>query len=337
MAKQRKSKLKMKKKFKTLFLLLFVVIIVFICTNKLDIKSFKIASKPFKYVYNKLNQTITNGKLEDEYNKCILNPINDENFNETTLNKKNEIINYAKSNNLKYTYEDIDYAYQINYAENDSLYGASLIKLVAALYLIDKDVDLNQTIKYESKYKQAYSEGMEKHKYGEKIMISELMKYAITYSDNTAYLMLYTFIGRNNLKEYAQSLGAKSIFTGSGDNFGNQTTYDTNIYLKKAYELINTKENGILLKEAMLNERKNKLSIPDKVVIAHKYGSYNEYYHNIGINFEDKYLISVLTTKGENASGKYINKLSELTYEFDKLYKDNVKSYCYELVYNKKD
>ena len=329
MAKSKKhKKMKMKKNFKRFIILFIFVVLSFILITKFNINSFNDAKKQLKNIYNKMTNIINKGESEKKYNECMANPLSEENFSEATINKKNEILSYAQSNNLKYTYEDLVYGYQINYAENEPLYGASLIKLVAALYLIDNDVDLNQTIKYESKYKEAYSEGMEKHKYGEEIPISTLIKYAITYSDNTAYLMLYTYIGRSKMSDYAHSLGAKSIFTGYSDNFANQTTYDTNIYLKRAYQLFSEKESASILKEAMLNERKNRLNIPDKVTIAHKYGSYNEYFHNIGINLNDKYTISILTTKGENGSVKHINNLSLLTYEFNTMYKSDLDTYC---------
>ena len=336
MSKGKTKKLKMKKSFKRMLVFLLFVTLMFFTLKKVNINSVSEGKSFIKELCEKAKKREEEKEREKRYNECISKALPEENFNEQTIAKKDEIVNYVKSNGLKYTYEDLIYGYQINYGENDPLYGASLIKLVLALYLIDKDVDLSQTIKYESKYHQAYSEGMDKHKYGEDISLETLLRYSITYSDNTAYLMLYTFIGRNNMKEYAQSLGATAIFTLYNDNFASQTTHDTNIYLKRAYELMNEKENAKILKEAMTNDRKNRLNIPDKVSIAHKYGSYNEYFHNVGINYNDNYTISVLTTKGENGSVKYINNTSLLTYEFNQLYKENLKDYCSSYA-NKKD
>ena len=49
----------------------------------------------------------------------------------------------------------------------------------------------------------------------------------------------------------------------------------------------------------MLNTRRNKLNFDD-ITYAHKYGSWDEYFHNIGIHYGDyPYTVSVLTTKGE--------------------------------------
>ena len=268
------------------------------------------------------------------YNACMSEPLKEENFNDATNGKKNEIINYAKNNGLKYKYEDLKTNYAFSYKENDAIYGASLIKLVDALYLIDNNVDLSQKMKYESKYVQGSSEGMKQHSLGSYITLEELMKYAITYSDNTAHAMLFSYIGRDNLKSYANGLGSTVTLTGTGDTFGSQNVHDTAIFLKRAYQVSDT-PNGKILKDAMLNTRKNKLNFDD-ISFAHKYGSWNEYFHNIGIHYGDyPYTISVMTTKGESSAPKYINELSKKTYEFNKLYYENWKSYCEEL--SKKD
>ena len=322
MARRRRKKLKLRISFKLFLICIFVLVIYFsfFSKNKIDISKIDI-----------INPIKLHKKQQKKYNDCMLSALNEENFNDETKNKKEEIINYAQKNGLKYTYEDLTFSYQINYNENEAVYGASLIKLVDALYLIDNDIDLSKTVKYTSQFIAGSSDGMSKRKLGEDITLKDLMKYAITVSDNSAHHMLVSFIGKNNLKEYAKNLGATAIFTGSSDNYGNQITHDTNIYLKKAYELINNKENGKLLKEYMLNNRKNNLNIGDEITVAHKYGSYNIYFHDIGINFTNHpYTISVLTTRSDPTGGAYINKMSVLTKEFNDLYHTNHESYCKE-------
>ena len=325
MSRRRKNKFKLKSPFKYLFV--FVAVIFFYCIfmgknigDFIDISKIKM-----------INPLSDIRKEKKRYNECLKLELNEENFDEATKNKKEEIISYAKNNGLRYAYEDLNYNYIITYNENDPVYGASLIKLVTAIYLIDNDVDLNQTKKYTPNFVAGSSDGMKKHKIGENVSLETLMKYSITYSDNSAHHMLISFIGKDKLKEYAKGLGATSIFTGAGDDYGNQTTHDTLIYLKRAYELINGKENGKLLKEYMLNNKKNNLNISDDFQIAHKYGSYNTYFHDIGISFnKHPYTISVLTTKGDPNGGKYINNLSRLTKEFNDLYYDNQDNYCKE-------
>ena len=120
------------------------------------------------------------------------------------------------------------------------------------------EVDLDQeSVVYESKYRMGYSMGMATRKIGDSVTLRDLIDYAISLSDNSAHLMLIDYIGFNNLKEYGKSLGAKVILTG-GDNFGNQTVSDTNIYLKKAYQIISeNKEYGEFLKSIMDNNERN--------------------------------------------------------------------------------
>lgn len=320
---KKKKKLKLRTSFKFFLIILIIAFVYFTFLNgkKLSIDISKL---------NIINPLKLHKKQQKIYNECLSKPLTEENFNEETTSKKNEIISYAKNNGLRYTYEDLTWNYQINYNENSDVYGASLIKLVTALYLIDNDVDLSTTVKYTSNFVSGSSDGMKNRKLGEQITLQDLMKYSITVSDNTAHHMLISYIGKNKLREYAKGLGATVILSGSGDDYGNQTTHDTNIYLKKAYELINSKENGSLLKEYMNNTRKNNLSF-DGVTIYHKYGSYNSYFHDIGLYLDkNPYTISVLTLKGDPTGGTYMNRISKLTNEFSNMYHLNHETYCKE-------
>ena len=61
---------------------------------------------------------------------------------------------------------------------------------------------------------------MKKKKYGTKVSLREFVKYSVIYSDNSAHQKLISYIGRNKLKEFGKSIGAKNTLNG-GDNFGN--------------------------------------------------------------------------------------------------------------------
>ena len=195
---------------------------------------------------------------------------------------------------------------------------------------------------------------MSKHKIGDMVSLGELMKYSITYSDNTAHQMLYDYIGKTKLQEYSKSLGAKVLLEG-WDHFGNQTASDMNIYLNRAYELFTLKENGKLfkkrieynvassmnnifitnIKEYMNNTDTNALNFDD-VTFLHKYGSYSAYFHDVGIYLGDHpYNVSILTQKGESAGPSYVTKLSRLTYDFHNAYYDNLESNCHYEAYEK--
>ena len=105
---------------------------------------------------------------------------------------------------------------------------------------------------------ETYSKGMEKHKIGDNVSLEELMKYSVTYSDNTAHHMLLDFIGKTEIKNYALGLGAKYILNG-WDDFGNQSASDLNIYLNKTYRLRESDLTKKLLNYYYPRNNKNKL------------------------------------------------------------------------------
>ena len=169
---------------------------------------------------------------------------------------------------------------------------------------------------------------MAKRTIGEDVSLKDLMNYAISVSDNTAHLMLIDYIGFSKLKEYGKSLGGKVTLEG-GDKFGNQTADDMIIYLNKAYELINNNKNGSLLKEAMLNTEVNYLNFDD-VVFGHKYGSWDIYFHDVGIYFgKEPYLIAVLTTSDKNK--KVVTEISKKVYDIHTNLVTSKDKYCKSL------
>lgn len=329
----KKKTVKLKKRVKILFVL--ILIIILLQTNFFGLYKNKTISKfNIVNIYEKAKEEKDKARRKKIYDDCIKSGLTDENFNEDTKNKKQEVINFINRNNIYYYYQDKTYNYEIKIKEDEALYGASLVKLSTALYLIDNDVDLSIEKKYESRFKSGFSTGMSKHKIGDMVSLGELMKYSITYSDNTAHQMLYDYIGKDKLQEYSKSLGAKVLLEG-WDHFGNQTASDMNIYLNRAYELFTEKENGKLLKEYMNNTDTNALNFDD-VSFLHKYGSYGAYFHDVGIYLGDHpYNVSILTQKGESAGPSYVTKLSRLTYDFHKAYYDNLESYCHYEAYEK--
>lgn len=277
-------------------------------------------------------------KLEKEkaikYNNC-LTKIYLENEKTDEINSLcDELNDLLKKYNVSVYYEDIKSGFNFKYNENEVIYGASLIKLVDALYLFDNNVDFNNTMKYESKYIKASSHGMDKRKIGENVSLKDLMNYALSVSDNTAHVMLVDYIGYNNLRDYGKSLGATAILTGVGnEKYGNQTASDTNIYLKKAYEIMQ-EENGQILKEFMVNDYQNHLTLDNEKNIAHKYGSYNNYFHNIGIVFdENPYTISILTMHGNDNYQEIIKNIHTKINDIHQVFRKNRKNACYKEVY----
>ena len=311
---------KMKKNivFKLLVIVLLAAILIFAFTNK---------SKPTKKEKeNTLVKFILNEKRRvEKINECMANSDVPDEVKEDLVPVEEELHSYLKNYNIGFKYQEKSYDYELDYRSSQVYYGASLIKLLDADYLLDKGLDLSLTKKYEAKYVKPFSDKMAKRKLGEQVSLKDLMNYAISVSDNTAHLMLIDYIGFSDLQEYGKSLGGKVTLQGT-DKFGAQTADDMIIYLNKAFELINENENGHLLKEAMLNTEVNYLNFDD-VVFGHKYGSWSIYFHDVGIYFSDKpYLIAVLTTSDKNK--KVVTEVSKKVYKLHTTLVDSKNNYC---------
>lgn len=313
-----------KKRLKLGFMILFFSFLFFIIFGIVDhIKSEK-----------KINDIILKNKEVSEkkvrYNKCLI----EEEIIANVEKETDELEAYLKNYNISVVYNDINTKNQFVYNEKKIYYGASLIKLVDALYIYDKNIDLDETMVYDAKYKRNYSSCMDKRIIGSNVTIKDLVYCALSVSDNTAHIMLMNYIGINNLQEYGKSLGAKNILIG-GDLFGNQSAEETNIYLKRLYEIIDT-DYGMFLKKTMLNTEYGYLNIdPNNINVAHKYGDFNIYFHDIGIVFEEfPYTISVLTTERKNNFEEIINKTAKLVNKLHNKYVEDRKTICHDKIYS---
>ena len=175
---------------------------------------------------------------------------------------------------------------------------------------------------------------MSKHKYGDKVSIRELVRYAITRSDNRAHQMLVDYIGAKNLKAYGLSLGATKTLV--GDIFGSINVSDAVIYWEEINKFINNNgELGEELKSYFKEADQNYLNITSENIMAiHKYGEYENYYHDIGIVYdENPYIIAILSTEGRNKYEDIIKDINMKIYELNKMYNSNRESACHSSIY----
>ena len=265
-----------------------------------------------------------------KYQECMTNPY----LSNKTLLRIQTFFQKYSSNNYALYFQDLTNEYKIVKNENRSFYGASLIKLLEATYLIrqalENKVNLQtETLIYKSYHRKGYSLKMENHRIGEKISLETLISYILLVSDNTAHEMLYEYIGCDNLKEYALSLNINLTITNK-EHFGYLTAKETNNILKETYDIISmNNEYSKLLVNSMNNDYYNSLNYKN-IHILHKFGYQNIYFHDIGIYNDEKnpYLISILTTAGEPVS---FNLLTEIHQEIRIIYEKNIKEkeeYC---------
>lgn len=231
-------------------------------------------------------------------------------------NERKEIEEYIKEHDMALYYEDINTSYVIKYNENITYYGASLIKLLDALYLYDNKVNLMTKVSYISDRGDKCSSNKQ---VDNEITLKDLVYCALSVSDNDAHFMLYNYIGRDNLIRYGNSLGVKNILT-SSEKFGNQTVTNTNIYLKRLYEIKDTKYGKFLI-DTMTNDFYSSINKKLDVNVAHKYGKWENYYHDVGIVFDDNpYTISIFTKSANDDYTELVGKLSLMIYEYHSKY-----------------
>ncbi len=249
---------------------------------------------------------------------------------EDIQNYKIYLDNYLTKYNVSVAYLDVNNNYNYNYNKDKVYYAASTIKTLSTIYLYEKAIndeeDLNKTLKYERKFVRNASSTMQYRKIGEEITLRDLIKYTIMVSDNTAYNMLINYIGKENLKNYGLNLGATYTLNLS-DNFGSITTSDSLIYLKKLYELINTKNPlSEEIKNIFLNSDENYLKIDNYEALA-KYGFYEQNFHLIGIVLTpNPYIVSILTLHGKDDYQSIIKDINTKIYTLHNLH--NQKSNC---------
>lgn len=333
------TKRKKKIKYNAQFIhFLFFVLLIFAIVN---IYSYKKNGELLFFINQKVRKEERIKQKQEEYNFCLEKKYTENEITEELALKKQELDDLIIENKYRVSvyYEDITTGFLYTYQPYVSYYGASLIKLVDALYLINKAIDGKidldkETMVYKEEYKRAFSSGMSTHKFGEEISLRDLITYAVSVSDNSAHYMLYDYIGHSNLKAYGQSLGGKLILTG-GDIFGNQSAEDTNCYLKEAYRIIKENEEyGPYLKSIMDNNVRNSYNT-NEIKIYHKYGAYDIYYHDIGLSLEEyPYTISIFTLHEDKNYKEVIQNIHMKIRELRDLFLEYRKNICYQEVYS---
>lgn len=194
---------------------------------------------------------------------------------------KSDIENYIKSKNYDISVGYYNLKTGESYVYNDKdYYGASTIKTLDALYIYDKD-------------KSMLNDGTR-----------ELVKKAITVSDNNSHIALVNKIGLDNYRNYAKELGvSNSIYNTIGNesgHYGNTNVATQFIYLKKLYSVINEGKDGATLKSYYVNNYYNCLEYQNSPTTMHKYGWLDVNFHDVGIVLDNNPYIVVILTNGAN-------------------------------------
>ena len=202
---------------------------------------------------------------------------------------------YIKAKNYKVSvgYYNIENEYTYKYKNETVYYGASLIKTLDALYIYENNMVTSTTRNW--------------------------VKEAISVSSNSAHANLIKTIGFQNLKKYGNNLGTKYTLIG-GDNYGNTTVDDQLVVFKKLYNFLETSDYGDELKGYFINDYSNYLIYEGSPKIAHKYGWFDVYYHNVGIVYDKHpYIIVILSNGNYSSKPEIFRDLSKKIYNLNQL------------------
>lgn len=327
-------------KFIVIYYIFFFIFIIFVfcCykkqTNVIVINNSNLNTDNYKEKTN--NDSVNFEKVEEpsdafqKYNNCLF----DNNFIPNIKELQDALNNYVIQYPVAVYYEELNSDYKYVYNENKTFYGASLIKIVDALYLFDNNINLDNEILLSEKAKSISSKCLENYSANNNIALRALLFCALNVSDNGAHYDLIHYIGVNNLKNYAKNnLGVK-LTINDNDLFGLQTANNTNIYLKRLYYLFNNSNQGDYMKKSMIDNNTNYLNLKNNVDIFHKYGYYGSYYHDIGLVYDNyPYTISVLTELGNGDYQDIVNNISEKVYAIHDEFWKQKENYCNKLIY----
>ncbi len=202
-----------------------------------------------------------------------------------------------------YYYENINSETSISFNPNICFYAASTIKILVSLYLFQEAT--NGKLNIEDKLlitKEDIRPGtgiIKNQSKDTKYSIKDLLKYNIEESDNTAYIKLVNYVGKEKLIEFGKSLGAKHPLEGK-DLFGIINCSDMLIYLKRIRDFILNNKLG--------KDFSNYLANPSFKIIKdsnlnnneflRKYGAWDIAYHELGIvNDKNPFYLIILTQK----------------------------------------
>lgn len=294
-----------------------------------------------KYKYNNENtfveQTLNVFKDEEKlkkqkYLQCMNEPFKNNSVDEEFANISNS---YAKRGVAIY-FKDLNNNYELKLNENKIYYSASTSKIFMVIYLLEKyrnnEIDLETKLVYKPSDAMQGSIGMKQHKYYDEVSLSEMIKYMLVYSDNTAYFMLLKYVGLDNLKTYFKEY---NLVMESYDPFIRNYSADLAMKsLTRLYDLLQVDDGyAKLIKDSMNNRNMNYLNFDDKIFL-HKYGYYDVSYHDIGIydDTDNPYLIAILTLYGNNNYDVKVKEISKKIYE---IYNKNLnlkEEYCQNLI-----
>ena len=199
------------------------------------------------------------------------------------INDKIKVINdYLSNYKVSVGYINMENGFTYIYNGNKEYFGASLIKVIDSMYIYENNLNDKET--------------------------TELVKDAISISSNPAHASLVKKIGIKNYTNYMKKISNREVYCNER-TFCQTTVHDQLSYWIYLYYLLEEHPDSEELKSFYINNLGNHLSYTQKFDNLHKYGASDEYYHDVGIFYEDEPYIIVVLTKEIGSYNKHIKYL----------------------------
>lgn len=172
-----------------------------------------------------------------------------------------------------FVYVNLENGASVEYNADVRFSAASIIKAPYVRAVLGNETDLDKTFEMTSEMLNSSSELINGEPIGTFFSIRELAKAAIEKSDNTAYKMLYNYVGYQCFNELAENLGRDERMT--DDNYWFKlTARETAVYFKDIFFFNEQHQNGVLMKEFLANSEHNDLFSDEleEYTVCEKYG-----------------------------------------------------------------
>ena len=221
---------------------------------------------------------------------------------------------------LSFVYKNMNTGATCAYNENKYYGCCSTIKAPFCKSILEMNTDLDETIVINDLWLPAAGTVADSG-YGSKFTARELIKLAITESDNSAYLNLVDRYGFGAFNDMNSKLGA-GYYLGYGYIFNECTANDLMKEYTDIYKYSQKSKRGDWLVRLMQKtelETQITAELSDKYPVAHKYGSDWEQlcYHDCAICYADSPFVLVIMTNQEPETEESNEVFRRLAKQFD--------------------
>ena len=208
----------------------------------------------------------------------------------------------------------------LEYNADEKFSSGSIIKAIYARSILDSSIDLTAEYEMTEEMLNSQYELVNSQPVGTFFTAEELIRAALIKSDNTAYKMLYNYIGYSKFNAYAASLGLPQRMTEENYWF-RLTARESAIYFKEIYAFSKQHVNGEFMLECMANAEYRDMfssALPDKT-LHEKYGYLpQEDFYTLGDcaivrGSTDYILVAYVRNTGENLDVKFFQDVAEIT------------------------